>query len=71
MNAMRELVVMERSTVRENGRLVLRERQCYGVAREDGGVQLLAYRGKRVPLEPCGVLSARDDAQEQTSGHAA
>lgn len=47
---MREIVVIERSTVAENGRAVLRERKYHGLLQENGGFRLLSYCGKRITL---------------------
>lgn len=49
--AMREIVVIERSTVSRNGRTVLHERRCHGLLCDDG-FRLLAYCEKRVSQPP-------------------
>lgn len=49
--AMREIVMIERSTVSRNGRTVLHERRCHGLLCDDG-FRLLAYCGKRIPQPP-------------------
>lgn len=49
--AMREIVVIERSTVSQNGRTVLHERRYHGLLYDDG-FRLLAYCGKRIPQPP-------------------
>ncbi len=46
---MREIFLIEKSVVVENGRTVLRERRCHGLM-EAGGFRLLSYCGKRVPI---------------------
>lgn len=65
---MREIVVIERSTVAENGRTVLRERKYHGLLQEGGGFHLLSYCGKRIPLSqtqmerPARIRSQKNEA---------
>ena len=46
-NAMREIIIVERATVTENGRTVLQERKLHGL-QDDGAFRLLFYGGKRI-----------------------
>ncbi len=47
-NAMREIIIVERTTVTENGQTVLRERKVHGLQDDDGAFRLLFYGGKRI-----------------------
>ena len=47
-NAMREIIIVERTTVTENGPTVLQERKLHGLQDDDGAFRLLFYGGKRI-----------------------
>lgn len=47
---MREVILVDRNTVTEDGRTVLRERKIHGTFDEDGAFRLLACCGKRCVL---------------------
>lgn len=63
MSAMRELIVVERETVPEQGRAMLYERRVHGMLQDDGSFRLLACCGKRFPIKNQGNM------QEQTEKH--
>ncbi len=56
---MREIIVMTRRTVAENGRIILHERKVRGLLRDDGVFRLLSYYGRRVSV-----------LRQERSGHA-
>ncbi len=56
---MREIIVMTRRTVTENGRTVLYERKIRGSLNDDGTFRLLSYYGRRISVP-----------QRERSGHA-
>ena len=45
---MREIIIVERTTVTEDGRTVLQERKVHGLQDDDGAFRLLFYGGKRI-----------------------
>lgn len=45
---MREIIVVEKTTVTENGRTILHERKVRGLLYDNGEVRLLSYCGRRI-----------------------
>jgi len=56
---MREIIVMTRKIVTENGKTILYERKIRGSLNDDGAFRLLSYYGRRVSVP-----------QQERSGHA-
>ena len=58
---MREINVVSRARISENGKSVLYEKRYHGVLTENGSVRLKAYCAKRIPLGT--VTEAKASAQ--------
>lgn len=51
MNAMREIIYVERTKVTVDHKSVLTERRCHGLLGKDGSFRLLGCCGKRFPVQ--------------------
>ena len=61
---MREINVVSRVRISENGKAVLYEKSYHGILTENGCVRLKAYCAKRVPLGTAGTAKSPPQAEE-------
>ena len=61
---MREIKVVSRVRISENGKSVLYEKRYHGILTENGCVRLNAYCAKRVPLGAAGTAKSSPQAEE-------
>lgn len=61
---MREINVVSRARISENGKSVLYEKRYHGILTENGCVRLKAYCAKRVPLGAAGTAKSSPQAEE-------
>mgnify|MGYP004670686463 FL=1 len=67
---MREIKVVNRVRISENGKSVRYEMRYHGILTENGCVRLKAYCAKRVPLGAAGTAKSSPQAEEDMKGAA-
>ena len=67
---MREINVVSRVRISENGKSVLYEKRYHGVLTENGSVRLMAYCAKRIPLGTVAAAKASAQAERNWKGAA-
>ena len=63
MNAMREIIVMEKHTVMGQEHIMLQERCLHGLLDENGTFRSLSFCGKRFPISVSGTEDASKMAE--------